>query len=530
MSRWVIPLLLVALLTGPGFGQGPRAQDATPPPLPIPRDGTEIFRWLFRNAKITPVTEREYPALFGRLTGTQPAESLKDVIVVLLGDNNRVRHFQPYNLAQIATSRGGAALIAADTPVNLSQLFGFTNNPGMGVRVVDATVLSHNANDFYRGRADCPYVVPLPPPRRATGPEWNLFTDLDHIATNTSGFIQLGSSPGPLEIQSTLAGFPAGSTTKQPGGDKPLDRKQVFAVGGSGFPERSASGFRCLALADPSVFINVMMVPDDPQFPTDNLQFANRVVNFLAEEEVPTPRRRTRCLFIQNGEIVTTFDDLERYLNPPLPLPSISQEKIVDWIDQAIDKSEENDSLTKRVLGNTPETQTDRLRKLFWVLVGIGAALAVFYVVNRVWGACQPLNIPPPPPAGRPSVAATGPSSVEGVFDRRERELLRRNNLYEPVRAVLQEMFSAAGAPASPGRRLPAVEIADTVRRPGTLQRALVDLWDVAHGPPAGVTVQRWKVLESLFVRVQQAHADGKWWFRHAGPKSGPGIGQRNGA
>ena len=337
MSRWAATFLLVALASGPVSAQGPPA-----PPVLIPRDGTEIFRWLFHRAEIKPLTEQEFLASFDR-NRPRHVEREHDLIVVILGEiHGTALHPNPMVYAKWATSQGGAALIATDSPVNFTQTFGkFGINVPPPVEVDGRIVLGGDPNDCYRGRPECPYVVPITPPIRATEPEWELFAGLSRVATNTASYISLDARAKLAEFRHPLAGYPTGSTIQQPGARKRVSQNQVFAVGGSGpHPENGAGdGFRFLALADPSVFINGMMVPGDPQWPTDNLRFASRVVSYLAEENEPVPRRRTRCLFIQNGQVVNSFDDLNRYLRPPTPIPTINEEQIVDFIEKGIDQT-----------------------------------------------------------------------------------------------------------------------------------------------------------------------------------------------
>jgi hypothetical protein len=110
------------------------------------------------------------------------------------------------------------------------------------------------------------------------------------------------------------------------------------------------------------------------------------------------------------------------------------------------------------------------------------------------------------------------------LFDRRQRELARRNNLYEPVRAAVHEMFIAAGAAPNAGPKLPKVVVSDVVRRADTLRDALRELWRIAFGRPAVVTAQHWRMLEPLFERVRQAHADGKWRFVVADPDAAAAL------
>jgi hypothetical protein len=228
-------------------------------------------------------------------------------------------------------------------------------------------------------------------------------------------------------------------------------------------------------------------------------------------------RKRTRCLFVQNGQVVSYFRDLEQHLRPPLPpLPRPNlwalQEKLVDAGNQIIDKFQENGGPSSLVLGREGARQDRRLRDILRGLLVVAAVFAAWFVLRRVWGARQPTDVPPAPPSGQVA-AHRDERPPPGVFHRRQRELLRRNNLYEPVRTALREFFAIAGAPPDASPKLPKVVIADVVRRPDTLRKALGDLWRIAYGRPVVVTVAKWNLLEPLFERVERAHADGKWRF-----------------
>jgi hypothetical protein len=103
------------------------------------------------------------------------------------------------------------------------------------------------------------------------------------------------------------------------------------------------------------------------------------------------------------------------------------------------------------------------------------------------------------------------------VFERRQRELVRRNNLFEPVRNLMREFFDANGAPPDAGPQMPhAIIDHRAVRKPESLRRALRDMWRIAYGPPMHISAQRWFELEPYFDRLRRAHEDGKWRF--AGP------------
>ena len=88
------------------------------------------------------------------------------------------------------------------------------------------------------------------------------------------------------------------------------------------------------------------------------------------------------------------------------------------------------------LLGRAINSGVPRIARFFLI---VGSALACLFLLRRIWGSRTPQRLPPPPTmAGVP----TGPP---GVFDRRQKELLRRNNVYEPVRDLVREFFDSIG-------------------------------------------------------------------------------------
>jgi hypothetical protein len=191
-----------------------------------------------------------------------------------------------------------------------------------------------------------------------------------------------------------------------------------------------------------------------------------------------------------------------------MPLPQVNlmamQEKLTDLGNAIVDRLQINNAHNNLILGS------DRNRSLTIIarfLLILAAATACFFLIRRLWQSRKPSDIPPPPAV---AAASTGPP---GVFDRRQKELLRRDNLLEPVRDLVRDFFASIGIHAESGDRMPKVVIADVVRKPDSLRRAVEDFWNIAYGPPQALSVSRWRELEPYFERLQKAQADGKWRF-----------------
>ncbi|MBX9582878.1 MAG: hypothetical protein K2X87_21430 [Gemmataceae bacterium] len=506
MTRLLPAAVAAAVLAAsPAAAQPPAA-----PPVSIPADGTEVFRYLLHKRGVKPLKAAELAKL-------GDSSHLGRVIVIVIGQPERsgLTGGTAADWGGRAIRRGGAALIAGDTYHAFDPPYAQPLVPGgqnWRYAFFGRRLTNRDPDRVYADNPNCPLAVPWPRPARSPdGPEWGLFDGLTRVATNRPSFLQLPALTD--EFQSALAGFPPGTWLDR-NRFNVADRSYPLAVGGSGPQPEGGESYRFLAVADPDVFTNEMMIPLPGVEPSDNLEFARRVVSFLVEEGGED--RRTRCLFVQNGKVIERFDALESVINPPpppLPIPALGQlqEKLVDAGNQILDKLQENDALNRGLLPGDEDRRAATVRKVAEYLLVVAAVWAAIMVVRRVWGARHPADLPPPPPAGRPPVReGTRPA---GVFDRRQKELLRRDDLAEPVRAVIREMFRAAGAPADAGPRLPQVRVAGAVGRPDTLLAALEELWKVAYDRPARVTARRWAALEPLFVRAKQAHADGKWAF-----------------
>jgi hypothetical protein len=221
--------------------------------------------------------------------------------------------------------------------------------------------------------------------------------------------------------------------------------------------------------------------------------------------------------------VIERFDELRQALAKPTPkippeaMPNLgplfgkNQDKFVDLGNKLADQMQSKDGVHNMFVGK--EGSSEEARTFGWWIERVAyflAALLILFLLGRTLRAKQPSETPPPPTTGA-GAASTGPP---GVFDRRQKELVRRNNLYEPVRNLLREFFDSVGAPPNPGPRMPRLYIDhQRVRKAESLRQALRDMWRIAYGPPMYISAQRWFELEPYFERLRSAHADGKWRF-----------------
>jgi len=478
--------------------------------MAVPASGTEVLRALLDRAGLKPVTRDEYSRLV----------RYDDLIVIVLGDPeaemNRLVRVQPQLIIERVLANGGAVLVAADTDMAI----GFSLRPQgqASAAIIGIRVECLNAKATLDDRRTCPLIVPIsrqdprlgvfaPDPTTAlgklfTGDEQSGMRPLRRVATNHPAVLQVTDFTGHFRFP--LARFPRGCVMIRDDGQQfLLPENALLAVGGYGPDEDNPSGYNYLAVADHSIFINQMLLEPN----TDNLELTYRVIDYLRKPNVLSTKdsMRKRCLFIENGRIVERFDELRQAFKQELPLPQVNlwaiQDKLVDLGNAILDDVQSRDVPNKLVIGSMG---LPSILRFILVLLTI---YAVWFILRRLFVSRKPTDIPPAPNVPG---AVSGPP---GVFDRRQRELVRRNNLYEPVRDLLREFFTSLGIGPKPGPHHPKLVISTEVRKPESLRKAVEDFWNLAFGPPQIVPVTRWRELEPYFERLQHAHADGLWWF-----------------
>ena len=500
-SRAPFALLLAAALAAfvtpsPAAAQGEKRQ------VEVAADGSDLFRALLDRRGIKPIKYSEINKV-GRWD---------DVIVIMLGSTSgrggNVGNAIGY--VQTALRSRGAGLVASDTSIQLgwAQDFNAGRQASAEIQMArvecsdkDAVLVVDIGDGNPRPRSDCPFVVPLfggadawdaPNPDMPIG---RVFGGLNRIATNKPSYITTNGFAG--EFRYPLARFPEKSFNTSGGFRQALPKGALFALGGQG---EDWNEYHFLAMADGDVFINQMLIEPG----TDNLELAYRTIEFLQG-----PTRRKRCLFIENGRVIEEFDGLRKAFASQkpsgIPNPAAAQKVIVEQVDRMLDRMQ-----TENVLNNTL-LRSPGFRRIMWLILVLLAIRVTFYLLQR-WGATKKPTDQPPPPT-----VAGVPAGPPGVFDRRQKELLRRDNLYEPVRDLVREFFVALGIHGDQGPRHPKVVVSDAVRKPESLRQAIRDFWKLAYGPPQEVTVGRWRELEPYFNRLREAHADGKWRFEMPG-------------
>jgi hypothetical protein len=499
----LLPLLLAAALLftpSPALAQQQKQGAAPQKQIEIPADGFQLFRGLLDRAGIKPITRQEFDR--GWLNRWD------DVIVIVVGDPaGRMNNVNAISFVHTSVNNGGAGFVAADSYVHL----GVTLMQNLGgqdsAKIESGRVECKDPRSVHTVKLDgggmesmpsCPYVVPVP--LNGASPLSKIFAGLNHVATNEPSYLRVSGFSG--EFRYALARFPKQSVLidNQLGNRRvrPLPDDALFAIGGDGPDGNNQSSYRFLAMADHSVFINQMLIEPG----TDNLELTYRTIEYLQG-----PNKRRRCLFIENGSVVEKFDELAqafRQSRPSPPIPNLDkmQQKLTDFGNELADRLQTNNVPNKMLLAIA---SLPAIMRFFLV---VAAIYSTWYLMRRLFTVRKPTDIPQPPSV---AAAATGPP---GVFERRQKELIRRDNLYEPIRDLVRDYFATVGIHGTQhGPKVPKLVISDMVRKPESLKLAIKDFWRLAFGPPQEVTVRRWREMEPYFERLQQAHADGKWRF-----------------
>ncbi|MBY0514597.1 MAG: hypothetical protein K2P78_11875, partial [Gemmataceae bacterium] len=383
-------LLALALLPAAASAQ-PAPTPRQPPPLP----GAEshLFRYLLNLAGVRPVANNEL--------WNVNRSNMDDLVLVVIGGTNwDVGGRSLGKWLDEVPRGGGSVLFLSKTGIKFQQPWGAREQ-----QEVDLTghVVSAGFNTpHYANRRECPFVVPVTPDEqpfrpRNPGPIWDLFAGLDRVVTYYPSYF-VTDRPGP-EYRDRLARFPEGSVVSN---GLTLPRNAAFARGGEGPHPDTGKPFRYVAMADQDVFTNRLLVAPE----TDNLLLARRTVFYLVDPPTannPDGAGRKRCLFVENGRVISDFKAAEYIFQPPTPLPPVPplgkiQDKIVDAGNQIIDRLETNDALNRSILGGSdPDRQERNLRNIIGVLLAVAAVFGSIMLLTRVWGKKQPLDVPNPP-------------------------------------------------------------------------------------------------------------------------------------
>jgi hypothetical protein len=369
---------------------------------------------------------------------------------------------------------GGAVLIATDhhTSPELSRVIGAS---------VNGTFLRAPPGEWcYRNDLiDCPFLEPptigLQDAAAFLGVATRdaLFAGLrGQVATNRPSF--LDSRQFDMPVMARVPAERQFARRELPPGHFPL--LDVVAGG----PAADGHG-RILVMADHSIFINDMMLQPD----NDNIPFAVNVVRWLAD---PGGANRTSALFIEDGQVRTSFDVSLEYQEPPLP----PIEALVPLADQALLALEREEVFNRALLRAVGR---DTLLRTLLLIVTLGLVGYGLYTVTRS-------RFRPDPQLPRNTTPAAHAATALAL-DRRQAAQLRAGDLGEAAHELARQTLADLGAS-------PAVTVAGPWWRRQAWGRRLRNLERVAaEGPWWRVTPRRLVRLAAELDELRQAVAAG---------------------
>jgi hypothetical protein len=467
--------------------------------LPPSNDQTHLFRGLFHFHDIEPVTIANLRDI-----------DYRNLIVVVLG---RSQNTTVLSHVKKALLNGGAVLIASKTLTDLGQ---YMPHAGEAKITGTSTVFESTKNGLtprtFRGM-----VVPIPPtPLDLVGeragiarPEMELFTPFARVEVELPSYLIADVSKRPKELARNVAKFPANTQIDMGNGVwRNATDKHLFALAGSGTERMNP--YRCVAIADTSLFTNKLIYTSGRlQDPTDNLKFANHLVQWLKG-----PAGRSQCLFVENGQVIDRFDEVKFSAipigtpMPPIPMPQLNpfneefQQGINDWVNNTV-KQVQDDNRMNKALADTDDRKAPVYRTLA-MLAAIG--LIVFIGLRMIGSRFRALFRPIPKDPHR-----LGPGTVIGSLEHRRLELLRGGDYSVPVRAYIRQLFEERGLPPDyQGEWLPRFRF--NLRNRDFVKQAVTTLWKEMNSNKP-INYSRWKELEPLVTAARASADDNRWWI-----------------
>jgi hypothetical protein len=487
------------LLAGLGLLLGGQATGQGLPTLPA--NGTELFRFALHKAEpeLKPVTD----------PGEVFRDPLHSIIIVVGNTDNLARYAHSGQLKQFVIG-GGSLLIATDGPNGFhSGVVHPAVDPGwgtaFGINITGRRVIAAQPN-IYAGEPTRPFVRPKAPDIRLRElPPYHLFAELHPsgegaLATNGPSEMQVPFQMHQFQV-STLAGYPPGSRLSRGGIVLPDRDNFAFAL--------TARQGRMLVLADRDVFANGMMgfrdSADDRGYRLDNAnwEFAKRTIAWLQTSRFNDPR--TKCLFIEDGNVVEKFADKLTPPTPPFPNlpPDVLANILLNNANPIIDEAQKQNYFNRMVQS---AFGFNRIVRFFLILCTI---LFLFFGLRWLRRAYRKAE----PAVGNPAQeAARVPRG--GVVRQRTTAQIEVGNLYEAASRRIRDRFDILGGRPAGANTMPPVLVAVDVADAPILRHTVGWLWQIGYGDaPVAVPPVEWDRVNGLLERVTARAARGDWTF-----------------
>jgi hypothetical protein len=404
----VAGLLVSVVLPGPLTAQEDKQESARRRAL---LEGTELFRRILCDKKCDPLAKFE-----------DLDDDPKQSILVVLGDANEIRNVSD----KLATfiRRGGAALIASDRP--LDPQYADQLKAAAGVTILGRTMICNQEDACYH-KPYCPLLVPVEdgmPPLFGQKYEYKVATNLPSmLIPRVEGESMV--LPGMVR---PVALLPSGCSFEKDGIQ--LGWGPLFAVGGD------VGEGRILVLADHSIFINEMMLPQD----NNNVEFTEACVDWLKGED----GKRKNVLFVEDGRIKTKFDIPLKSINIPIEEAARAiferRNQLLVEAERGLAQLESNNAFNNGLV-EFLDNMGLRPDRLFGLIVTFGALAMLVWFVGR--GIRRRFQHDTSVPVLAHAVSRNLPAAP--VVEQRHDTLLKKDNLWEPAALLARRWFARLG-------------------------------------------------------------------------------------
>ncbi len=464
---------------------------APPPPLRPFGEDTHVFRRLLFDLKHKPVARGELlPGLNPPVIPDNPPDP-KTVIVVVLGDPARVGGL-PGGGVKGFLEKGGAVLLASDKPLpptvnaDLNQLVGCTVNGQHFIYRGD-----NEADNCYHGENFCPFLVPSAGGHAFFRNPKDFDKPTLRVATNVPSVLSAGQGePRPPAGAEEIAQLKNLRSELAAGLQPPPSHSFMFA-------RKTDNGGRLLVLADHSIFINYMMMPED----NGNVEFTANCLEWLNAGSA-TPKR---VLFLDDGHVNDKFE---------VPITEVTPPQLGDAIEKAAGELERKlheamDNLQEKANPKLADAEDHDLfnnwlnekltdgHRPWWHYFGIGFVLLtlvglVVGFFRLVLHGFQQQN--PVAPSLARLVDQQEPN--QSLMEQRNQGMFQAGNLWEIGRQLARQTFETAGIPAKVGDPLPAVRANGGWWQRRRVRDEVAHLWALAFGArPVPVAPTEWPLL-----------------------------------
>jgi hypothetical protein len=356
--------------------------------------------------------------------------------------------------------RGLSVLIASD------QRFSDRLSEELGVRVIGGFRTGFRDDCYRQEFQDCPLLhgFQMPGFDPSRHPVAQLLPRDSQVATNKPSYLEWKNRP-----------FNPIATIRTPGGGFELRLGNVKVD----FPDQLLVGVtreyptthgRLLVLADHSLFIDMMMQPDN-----NNLEFAFGVVRWLTEDG-----KRTSVLMYDNGTLVRTFDVLlDRPPSPPFP----SLESLLPLVSERLAAVERENVFNRIIQQSVAHPALMRGTALVFTLGLLAFAVFRFLNIRQRFDA-------------RPKA-----HTVRVAPEPRRRALIDDGNFSEAARELALGTFCDLGRSPAGNSAMPLCDVRGGWRERWSWRRRIGRLWAIANGKSGSVSEDglcrlHWELLE----------------------------------